>query len=132
MNPRGRNPRLVVRGLLAAMKADLTLSLARWTVRKQVFVPAAERTHPSLWQRARHPWEWPEYRVEDWRVLDRELAQMAEQVTDARAYVAEQIRRLHCTCGRRLPISEVRAGYTTCEHCSRSGRPAGPHPKPEG
>lgn len=36
---------------------------------------------------------------------------------------ADLARRLdvaHCTgCGRQIPTSEVRAGFTTCEHCPR-------------
>lgn len=128
MKPRGRNPRLIIRSLLTAMRADLALSIDRWTVRRQIFVPRAERTSPHANQRQRYPWEWPEYRIEDWQILDRELGLLGEQIADARSYVAEQIRRLHCTgCGRRLPVTEAKAGCTTCEHCP-ADRP-GPTPR---
>lgn len=129
MSARGRNPRLVVRGLLTAMRADLALSIDRWTVRRQVFVPRAERTNPAIAQRRRHTWEYPEYRVQDWQVLDRELSLLAEQIADARSYVAEQIRRLHCHCGRRIPITEVKDGFTTCEDCPPPGNPPGDTPR---
>jgi hypothetical protein len=114
------NPRIVTADMLRAMRADLTLALARWNVKRMMPIPAAERTDSAaLVQRPRKPWEWPEFRADDWQVLDRELGEVAAQVAELRSYAAEQIRRLHCLagCGRRLTASEAMAGIVRCAHC---------------
>ena len=115
-----RNPRLVTADMLRAMRADLTLALARWNVKRMMPIPAAERVDSApLVQRPRKAYEWPEYRADDWQVLDRELGEVAAQVTELREYAAEQIRRLHCDggCGRRLTATEAMAGGTRCTRC---------------
>jgi hypothetical protein len=128
-------PRTFVANELRAMRADLLTALDRWRTGRTITMPRAEATprdrmeaitpnppgiRADMLVRLRMPWEFPEWRVADWQVLDRELAHLIEQATALRAYAAEQVDALKCTeCARELPTSEARAGFTACERCAK-------------
>ncbi len=131
-----RRPRTVVVAELRAMRADLMTALERWRVGRTVTIRVADATDDDLRDaiappggyapadpeltRPRRPWEYPEWRVTDWQVLDRELAHLIEQATALRAYAEQQAEALRCTeCARELPVTEARAGFTACEHCAK-------------
>jgi hypothetical protein len=125
--PRRRNPRLVVKATLRAIRADLAASLERWSVRRTVFDFKAPRDKAgNVPLRDRASWEWPEWRLDDWAVLSRELDHIDDQVAGLRDLIADQVARLHCDngCGRPLKVTEARAGYTRCEHCPQADQPA--------
>lgn len=126
MSRRARNPRIEVRQALTILRTDLLVSLERWRgITRTVAIPAHERRVVGQTQRPRRPWEYPENNVTDWRVLAREIDHMREAFDDLATFVAAQLDRFHCTiCEREIPGDEVRAGFTTCEHCPRPTRKA--------
>lgn len=117
--PRQRTPRSLVKLCLRAMRADLLTALDRWNV--GTLVAAIDPRVPEQTteiMRPRRPWEYPEWRVADWQVLDRELSHVAEQVDELRAFAAQQLARLHCAgCGDPLNVHHARANMTRCERC---------------
>lgn len=116
--PRPRNPRLVALAMLRAIKSDLMLAADRWYVGGRIYLRQEDRTETAEAYRPRLSHEWPEWRIPDWTVLDRECSDMIAQLAEVRRYAREQINRLHCPCGRPLPVTEARAGYKTCEYCA--------------
>lgn len=134
MTTPARLPRSVVLAELRAMRGDLMTAVERWKVGRTVTIPVSAATDDDLRNaiappggyapadpqltRPRLPWEYPEWRLADWQVLERELSHLIDQATALREFAVEQGERLRCTeCARTLPVSEARAGFRHCERC---------------
>lgn len=119
-----RTLRKYVRQRLIALRVDLTTASQRWHVTNYLRTPDPDQ-RGRYTQRKRAPWEYPENRLADWRVLRREIGHMIEQLGDLATVVDEQIARFLCTgCGREIASSEIAAGFTTCERCPDPEREA--------